>query len=62
MNAKDFDAFMRKCMNDAPTPDDGRYINPTAPKFVWLRPHFARIFYQGQSRGFARDADPFHEK
>lgn len=35
MNAKDFDAFMRKCMNEAPTPDDGRYINPTAPKIVW---------------------------
>jgi hypothetical protein len=28
MNAKDFDAFMRKCMNEAPTPDDGRYLNP----------------------------------
>ena len=35
MNAKDFDAFMRKCMNEAPTPDDGRYINPKAPKIVW---------------------------
>lgn len=35
MNAKDFDAFMRKCMNEAPTPDDGRYINPKAPKVVW---------------------------
>ena len=35
MNAKDFDAFMRKCMNEAPTPDDGRYINPTTPKIVW---------------------------
>ena len=31
MNAKDFDAFMRKCMNEAPTPDD-RYV---APKVVW---------------------------
>ena len=28
MNAKDFDAFMRKCMNEAPTPDDGRYVAP----------------------------------
>jgi hypothetical protein len=35
MNAKDFDAFMRKCMNEAPTPDDGRYDAPKAPKFVW---------------------------
>jgi len=35
MNAKDFDAFMRRCMNEAPTPDDGRYINPKAPKIVW---------------------------
>jgi len=24
----DWDAFMRKCMNEAPTPDDGRYITP----------------------------------
>jgi hypothetical protein len=22
-------------MNEAPTPDDGRHINPTAPKVVW---------------------------
>lgn len=35
MNAKDFDAFMRKCMNEAPTPDDGRYINSKVPKVVW---------------------------
>ena len=35
MDSKDFDAFMRKCMNEAPTPDDGRYINPKAPKIVW---------------------------
>ena len=35
MNAKDFDAFMRKCMNEAPTPDDGRYINSKKPKVVW---------------------------
>jgi hypothetical protein len=28
MNPKDFDAFMRKCMNEAPTPDDGRYVTP----------------------------------
>ena len=35
MNAKDFDAFMRRCMNEAPTPDDGRYINSPAPKVVW---------------------------
>ena len=28
MNAKDFDAFMRKCMNEALTPDDGRYVSP----------------------------------
>ena len=31
----DWDAFMRKCMNEAPTPDDGRYITPKATKFVW---------------------------
>ena len=35
MDSKDFDAFMRKCMNEAPTPDDGCYINPKAPKIVW---------------------------
>jgi hypothetical protein len=35
MNSKDFDAFMRKCMNEAPTPDDGRYINSKTPKVVW---------------------------
>jgi len=35
MNAKDFDAFMRKCMNEAPTPDDGRYVSPNATKIVW---------------------------
>jgi hypothetical protein len=35
MNAKDFDAFMRKCMNEAPTPDDGRYIDSKKPKIVW---------------------------
>ena len=35
MNAKDFDAFMRKCMNEAPPPDDDRYINSKAPKIVW---------------------------
>ena len=35
MDAKDFDAFMRKCMNEAPTPDDGRYINSKTPKVVW---------------------------
>ena len=35
MNAKDFDAFMRKCMNEAHTPDDGRYINSKIPKVVW---------------------------
>jgi hypothetical protein len=35
MNAKDFDAFMRKCMNEAPTPDDGRYIDSKTPKVVW---------------------------
>jgi hypothetical protein len=31
MDSKDFDAFMRKCMNEAPTLDD-RYV---APKIVW---------------------------
>ena len=35
MNAEDFDAFMRKCMNEAPTPDNGRYINSKTPKVVW---------------------------
>jgi hypothetical protein len=35
MDPKDFDAFMRKCMNEAPTPDDGRYINPKTPKVIW---------------------------
>jgi hypothetical protein len=35
MDSKEFDAFMRKCMNEAPTPDDGRYINPKAPKVFW---------------------------
>jgi hypothetical protein len=28
----DWDAFMRKCMNEAPTPDDGRYIVPKTKK------------------------------
>ena len=28
----DWDAFMRKCMNEAPTPDDGRYITPKTKK------------------------------
>jgi hypothetical protein len=28
MNSKDFDAFMRKCMNEAPTPDNGQYVSP----------------------------------
>ena len=34
MNKKDinWDAFMRKCMNEAPTPDDGRYIVPKTKK------------------------------
>ena len=32
MDAKDFDAFMRKCMNEVPTPDDGRYVVPKTTK------------------------------
>ena len=32
MDPKEFDAFMRKCMNEAPTPDDGRYITPKTKK------------------------------
>jgi len=32
MDSKEFDAFMRKCMNAAPTPDDGRYITPKTKK------------------------------
>jgi len=32
MDPKDFDAFMRKCMNEAPTPDDGRYVAPKNTK------------------------------
>jgi len=28
----DWDAFMRKCMNEAPTPDDGCYITPKTKK------------------------------
>ena len=28
----DWDAFMRKCMNEAPTSDDGRYITPKTKK------------------------------
>jgi hypothetical protein len=32
MDPKDFDAFMRKCMNEASTPDDGRYVAPKNTK------------------------------
>jgi hypothetical protein len=28
----DWNVFMRKCMNEAPTPDDGRYIEPKNKK------------------------------
>jgi hypothetical protein len=28
----DWDAFMRKCMNEAPTPDDSRYTAPKTKK------------------------------
>ena len=34
MNSKEFDAFMRKCMNEAPPSDDGRYVAPRATKIV----------------------------